>query len=110
MWRQRSKILWLQVGDQNIRYFQNKASLRFRKNHIARIQDDEGRWHSGDNPNRVIIDYFEKLFFSSIDKVNHSLLEVIPNCVIDSMHRMLDEDFTQEKVLNVIQQMHPTRH
>lgn len=44
MWRQRSQINWLQVGDRNTRFFHEKASARFKKNLIVGLLDAEGRW------------------------------------------------------------------
>ena len=44
MWRQRSRINWLQSGDRNTRFFHEKASTRFKKNLIDRLLDAGGRW------------------------------------------------------------------
>lgn len=41
-WRQRSKQLWLQAGDQNSKYFHQFASKRRRNNQIHRLKDEEG--------------------------------------------------------------------
>ena len=44
MWRQRSQINWLQLGDRNTIFFHEKASARFKKNLIDGLLDAEGRW------------------------------------------------------------------
>ena len=44
MWRQRSRINWLQSGDRNTRFFHEKALTRFKKNLIDGLLDAEGRW------------------------------------------------------------------
>lgn len=45
--RQRSRVDWLTDGDRNTRFFQLRASLRRRKNHIKSLMKDNGqltRW------------------------------------------------------------------
>ena len=44
MWRQRSRINWLQSGDRNTRFFHEKALTRFKKNLIDGLLDAGGRW------------------------------------------------------------------
>ncbi|XP_074302963.1 uncharacterized protein LOC141637303 [Silene latifolia] len=41
--RQRSRVLWLQEGDRNTKYFHRKAGERRTKNRIAKLVDDERR-------------------------------------------------------------------
>ena len=54
MWRQRSRISWLQSGDRNTRFFYEKASARYKNNLIKGLMDENGRWLEGD-------EYVEKL-------------------------------------------------
>ncbi|XP_074315160.1 uncharacterized protein LOC141651341 [Silene latifolia] len=46
-WRQRSRALWLKEGDKNTKYFHQKEGQRKKKNHIAKLIDDDGREHNG---------------------------------------------------------------
>lgn len=41
-WRQRSKEIWLQAGDQNTKYFHTCASKRTRHNQICSLKDEGG--------------------------------------------------------------------
>ena len=43
IWRQRSRINWLQSRDRNMRFFHEKALARFKKNYIVGLLD-VGRW------------------------------------------------------------------
>ena len=42
MWKQRSEALWLQAGDQNTKFFHNRASHRYRRNQIEELKNDAG--------------------------------------------------------------------
>ncbi|XP_074265362.1 uncharacterized protein LOC141587792 [Silene latifolia] len=65
-WRQRSRALWLREGDINTKYFHQKAGQRKKKNHIAKLVDDEGREHIGTEAvAHVVKHYFEGLFTSN---------------------------------------------
>jgi len=47
MWRQKSRAIWLQQGDQNTIFFHQHASHRRNKNAIWEIKDGNGISHSG---------------------------------------------------------------
>lgn len=62
-WRQRSKQLWLQSGDKNIRYFHVSATVRRNMNQIFRLKNGEGRWLDWDDGlAEHITDHFNHLF------------------------------------------------
>ena len=44
MWNQRSRVLWLQNGDRNTKFFHASASQRQRKNRIGGLMDEGGIW------------------------------------------------------------------
>ena len=44
MWRQRSRINWMQSSDRNSRFFHEKASARYKKNYIEGMMDADGVW------------------------------------------------------------------
>ena len=66
MWRQRSRISWLQFGDMNTRFFHEKASARYKKNLIEGLMDENGRWLEGDeHVEKLMLQFYEMLFTSS---------------------------------------------
>jgi hypothetical protein len=40
-WKQRGKIKWVKLGDENTKFFHTRATINFRHNHIAMIKNDE---------------------------------------------------------------------
>lgn len=64
-WCQRSKENWLQLGDQNTKYFHHKANRRQRINGLHGLFDKVGVWHEDKlGIENVIVEYFTKLFDS----------------------------------------------
>uniref|UniRef100_A0A803NRR4 Reverse transcriptase domain-containing protein n=1 Tax=Cannabis sativa TaxID=3483 RepID=A0A803NRR4_CANSA len=65
-WRQRSKQMWLQDGDNNNKFFHASASARRRTNSIQKLKNSAGHlvdWNTG-LPD-VMKDYFTALFASA---------------------------------------------
>lgn len=42
-WRQRATIRWVKLGDENTRFFQAKATIKYRANHITFLLDELGQ-------------------------------------------------------------------
>uniref|UniRef100_A0A803Q0P4 Reverse transcriptase domain-containing protein n=1 Tax=Cannabis sativa TaxID=3483 RepID=A0A803Q0P4_CANSA len=108
-WRQRSKQLWLQVGDNNSKFFHASASARRRSNLITKLQDSNGVWTSWDDGlDRVMVDYFMDLFTAS----GTNSLDVI-NCIHPNITAPQNVEFlrpvTEEEVKAALFQMHPDK-
>lgn len=66
-WRQRSRLLWLSLGDRNTGFFHATAKNRKRANAFSVIEDEDGTSiYQEDQIGKVIVKYFQKLF-SSVD-------------------------------------------
>ncbi|XP_074299432.1 uncharacterized protein LOC141630527 [Silene latifolia] len=58
-WRQRSRALWLRDGDRNTKFFHLRATERKRKNHIAKLINDDGVSCTGrEEVSMVAVNYF----------------------------------------------------
>lgn len=44
MWKQRSRNMWLKLGDKNTSFFHTKASNRKARNYIMGLTDLDGVW------------------------------------------------------------------
>lgn len=64
-WKQRSRLLWLKLGDRNTRYFHAITKVRKRINAFSVLENEEGILvHKEEEIVNVIGDYFTKLFTS----------------------------------------------
>ncbi|KAM6593181.1 hypothetical protein CsatA_000884 [Cannabis sativa] len=108
-WRQRSKQLWLQEGDQNTKYFHATATSRRRSNFIHKLQRDDGSWADWDNglPD-VIADYFKTLFSSGTCNSLNVTTGISPTISEDHNTALL-APITDEEVKDALFQMHPDK-
>lgn len=109
IWRQRSRINWLQSGDRNMRFFHEKALARFKKNYIVGLLD-VGRWQEEDDKiEGIAVDYYSTLFKSSNCTVFTEVLEAIQHKVSLAINQTLTKDFTATEVQMVLKQMYPLK-
>ena len=65
-WRQRSRFIWLSIGDKNTKFFHQRVSQRWKKNSIDGLYDREGDWHTDEDKIATIAkEYYKQLFTSS---------------------------------------------
>ncbi|CAL9005467.1 unnamed protein product, partial [Prunus brigantina] len=83
-WKQKSRLQWLQEGDQNTKFFHLTTIIRRRRNKIERLKNNEGVWvEEAQDIKGLAMAYFEQFFSQEI--VEHSdltLPKLFP--VIDS--------------------------
>ncbi|CAM9001934.1 unnamed protein product [Rhodiola kirilowii] len=113
LWRQRSRVEWLNHGDKNTKYFHARATQRKKKNHIARIRNKNDVFvETKQQINEVVVEYFQTMFQSSLVNTNvdwdSKLVNVHP-VVTEEMNKGLMEEFTEEEVRNALFQMCPTK-
>ncbi|XP_062102834.1 uncharacterized protein LOC133812999 [Humulus lupulus] len=108
-WRQRSKQLWLQVGDLNTTFFHASANKRRRRNQIVALKDDEGVLRDWDNGlGTVMVDYFKHLFSASSTDW-HSVTECISASISEDVNMDLVRPIESEEVRQALFQMHPDK-
>lgn len=110
MRRQRSRVDWLQAGDQNTRYFQNRASHRKRKNSVRALLREDGSRSSVDEEMRsMAADFYAKLFASEGSRKAERLLRNIDQLVSGEMNVALMAAVTDEEIERALFQMGPTK-
>ena len=89
-WRQRSRALWLKLGDRNTGYFHATTKNRKRINGFSVIEREDGQMvHKEEEIVQVIGDYFQKMFSSlpgeREDIVNRALQPLLTGEENDSL-------------------------
>ncbi|XP_062114673.1 uncharacterized protein LOC133825790 [Humulus lupulus] len=108
-WRQRSKQLWLQAGDLNTKYFHASANKRRRRNQVVSLKDENGLlrdWDSG--LEKVMVDYFQNLFFASCTNWGR-ILDCVPTSISEDINLDLIKPVEPEEVKQALFQMHPDK-
>ncbi|XP_074301224.1 uncharacterized protein LOC141632585 [Silene latifolia] len=109
-WRQRLRALWLKDGDKNTKFFHTRAEERKRTNFIDKLVDDEGITRCGDEAvGSVANSYFQQLFFTANPAVPDDILEGIEQRFTDDMNAILRHDYSEDEVLDALNQMHPLK-
>uniref|UniRef100_A0A803QCG6 Reverse transcriptase domain-containing protein n=1 Tax=Cannabis sativa TaxID=3483 RepID=A0A803QCG6_CANSA len=111
-WHQRSRVDWLQCGDQNTKFFHAHASSRRAKNSIKTLTNDHGISVSGKSDlTRVICNYYDSLFAS--EGVNPdallTVLDAIPATITPAMNQSLTRPFTSDEIVAALQSMSPDK-
>uniref|UniRef100_A0A803NWR9 Reverse transcriptase n=1 Tax=Cannabis sativa TaxID=3483 RepID=A0A803NWR9_CANSA len=74
MWRQKSREVWLKLGDRNSKFFHSSTMIRRRRNYIWALQDSHGTyWEDKSRISGIINDYFKNLFTSDLPEIPESL-------------------------------------
>ncbi|XP_021803305.1 uncharacterized protein LOC110747435, partial [Prunus avium] len=62
-WQQKSRVMWLQEGDRNTKFFHLTTIIRRRRNRIEKLQNDSGEWVENSNGlKELAVNYFLDLF------------------------------------------------
>ncbi|PRQ55385.1 putative RNA-directed DNA polymerase [Rosa chinensis] len=110
MWKQKSRVCWLQDGDQNTKFLHGFAKARGRRNKILGVSDLNGNWQeSAAGVQQAFIGYFEQLF--ATEGCNHMelVLDSIHRKVTDTMNCKLAQPFTQLEIEKALKQMPPDK-
>lgn len=65
---QRSRLVWLRLGDTNSKYFHIIANNRKKKNRIHSLQSDQGLAFFEENKQRVILKHFKDFLGSYVPR------------------------------------------
>ncbi|XP_071678560.1 uncharacterized protein [Lolium perenne] len=110
MWRQRSRINWLNEGDRNTKYFHKKASWRQTKNRIKRISGANGNWT--DDPAAIedlATEFFKKLHTKDKEVAPDDLINLLHTPISKEMNAGLCKEFSDEEIGDALFQIGPLK-
>jgi hypothetical protein len=108
--RQRSRVDWLTDGDKNTKYFQQRASMRRRKNRITALAKPDGQLTEDVAELESMTTEFYKDLYTSEGCTNmQEVLDSVPEKLTDEMRALLDADYTEKEVKTALYQMFPTK-
>lgn len=109
-WKQRSKQLWLSLGDKNISYFHAATKGCRARNRITTIEDNSGNAvFEEEQIGKVIAEYFNKIFTSS----GMSAVEVVNRAIVPRIspetNTLLTTTPTGEEIREAMFAIHPDK-
>lgn len=108
-WRQRSKQLWLNEGDQNSKYFHATIKNRRKVNQNTTLKDDNGhtvQWGSGIE--ETMTDYFTRLFAATTTSWE-SITDSLSSKVTEEKNSMLSAEVEEKEIKVALFHMHPDK-
>ena len=99
LWLQRSRSIWLPIGDKNTKYFHQRASQRRKKSTIEGLHDSNGVWCTNTGEIAAIAEaYYKGLFTASMKLSIEDMLPSVDSVVTEEMARSLMCSYMKEEV------------
>ncbi|CAN6725654.1 unnamed protein product [Malus baccata var. baccata] len=99
VWKQRSRIKWLQDGDANTKFFHQSTMQRRRRNQVLKLKAEDGRWEERLQRIKQLVDnYFIHLFTSMGSRSWGSVLEHVPSSLSASMNNDLLASISDDEI------------
>ena len=106
IWRQKSRELWLKLGDKNSKFFNLSTIIRRRSNNIDAIKKEDRTWIHESNQIRTLFrDSFVNLFTEDDICFPEHLEHLILPCITDEENEILQSIPTPEEIKTILFQM-----
>ena len=105
-WRNKAKIKWAKLGNENTKFFHTIATQSFRGNYIATIKADDGRTLETHEAKAAQLwqSYKERVGSTDNPMMQFNLDELIqPNTDVD--FDSLERPFSKEEIDNIVKEM-----
>lgn len=97
LWRQKSRVYWIKLGDKNTKYFQSMANSRFRRNYIGAIEIDGMLIEDPSSIKNEAARYFQERFREQCH-YRPVLDGPFPRRLVQSSSLELESPFTEEEI------------
>ncbi|KAG7579243.1 Ribonuclease H domain [Arabidopsis thaliana x Arabidopsis arenosa] len=109
-WKQRSRQLWLTLGDKNSGYFHAITKGRKAMNKFAVIEDDAGQsYYEEAQILKVISEYYQNLFSSQEGERTATIFEALSPCISETTNLSLIELPSPEEIKKACFSIHPDK-
>lgn len=109
-WRQRSRQLWLTLGDSNTGYFHATTKARKAKNRLTVLEDEEEVPHFEEEKiAKLICKYYDHLFISTDYDGHQTVEEALSPCVTPEINEALIRDPTPIEIKDALFAIHPDK-
>ena len=112
-WRLRSRILWLQGGDQNTKFFQNQCRDRQRWNTMSELKAEDGTLIQGQAAISAEVRTFFNHLYNYEEQVSQRLMEEmvsdIPSLISPEVRLRLESPILKSEVKTAIWSLHPDK-
>ncbi|XP_062119272.1 uncharacterized protein LOC133833024 [Humulus lupulus] len=104
-WHQRSRIQWLKAGDQNTKFFHQKAREQQKNNSIKGIFNDGNEWCTSDSEiSEITMKFYNSPFTSSSpseEKIEEQL-QGVHTSISDETNMSLEAPFSLEEIKDAV--------
>lgn len=109
-WKQRSRVLWLSLGDKNSSFFHSTTRGRRAINNLSTIDDEENISYQEENQIlRVISNCFQNLFASQGITQFDCIEDTIQQSITQEQNEQLTTEHTLDEVREALFSIHPDR-
>jgi hypothetical protein len=110
MYRQRSRQEWLKAGDRNMKYFQNRATHKRRKNTARFLKREDGSRCDTDEGMRSLAEaFYQNLYTSEGASQMDRILDKIEAFVSPEMNEKLTATISDQEIQKALFQMGATK-
>ncbi|KAG7568133.1 Ribonuclease H-like superfamily [Arabidopsis thaliana x Arabidopsis arenosa] len=109
-WHQKSRSFWMQLGDNNSKYFHALTKQRRAMNRITGLHDENGIWCAEDKDIQTIaVSYFEELFTTTKPEAFEESLAEVQTLITEQINNFLTAPATECEVRTALFMMHPEK-
>jgi hypothetical protein len=110
MWRQRARVMWLNEGDRNTKFFHKKANWRQAKNKINRIRDTSGNWTDDpENIKEIANSFFKDLYSRDAHICPDEIIDLVHSPITEEVNASLCAEFSDEEIGDALFQIGPLK-